>query len=108
MDYGKETVIINVYAPHLNAIEVFAPLLDRLSSLSFEILICRGDFNVHLDPQKDKKGSTTTHISKHAELISIFLQEQDWIELWRYFNPDHFQYTYKCKKPQVMTRLDYF
>ena len=104
----KEIMLVNIYAPNEKSLEFYAPLLDKLIPTSPDWLICGGDLNVHLNPELDKKGGKEVKRTKSAELINMFLEDNDWIDVWRHLNPNRFQYTYKCRTPLVMTRLDYF
>ena len=65
-----------------------------------------GDLNVILG-KLDKKGGRQSS-SKSAEIVNTFLEEYDWVDCWRHFNKEKFVFTWKGRKPVVMSRLDYF
>ena len=67
-----------------------------------------GDLNVWLNPDLDKRGGRTTPLSQSARVVNEFLEQYDWIDVWRYANPNKYQYTWKQKKPFLGSRLDYF
>ena len=54
----------------------------------------------------DKKGGTWTPTIS-AEVISSFLEESDWIDIWRQMHGSDFQFTWVRRNPIIMHRLDY-
>ena len=46
--------------------------------------------------------------TKSSRLITHFLEEQNWVDVWRAHNEEIFQFTWKGGKPLKMSRLDYF
>ena len=40
--------------------------------------------------------------------MNIFLDKQEWVDIWRSLHPEKTQFTFRRRKPVVMTRLDYF
>ena len=105
---GKTVVLVNLYAQNGQNFHFSLPLLDKISSFSSDLCIVVGDLNVHLNPELDKKGSNTCTLTRGADLINMFLDENDWLDVWRAFNPDKFHFTYRRKTPHIMTRIDYF
>ena len=70
-----------------------------MSTLNPDLLVFGGDFNEYLNVKLDKKGGRDCKPTNISDVINCFLEENDWVDTWRYFNPDRFQYTYKRKKP---------
>ena len=98
--------LINLYAPNTDEPSFFAKVLDDVTEAEEDHIIVAGDMNVVLDNDLDKKGGKPKS-SKSAGIINNFLDENDWLDVWRHFNPNRFWYTWKGGKPLVMTRLDY-
>ena len=69
--------------------------------------ILGGDLNVYLDVEMDRKGGNPV-MTKSAIFVNEFLNQNDWVDIWRTLNPGRFQYTWKRKAPFIGTRLDYF
>ena len=63
-------------------------------------------FKCKLKPPK--KGGANLKISRAAQVINNFLDEMEWLDVWREQHRDRFQFTWKRKHPLVMSRLDYF
>ena len=67
-----------------------------------------GDFNQILDVEKDRKGGAKNpKETGSANLINAFLEECDWLDVWRTFNPGKFEFTWKRNRPLIMRRIDY-
>ena len=105
---GKSVVLLNAYAPNGPNLEFFVPLLEEVTTLSPEIFIIGRDLNVHLNHKLDKKDQAKSPTSKAAEFINVFLEENDWVDVWHTIYPHRFQFTFKHRTPLVMTHLDYF
>ena len=99
--------ICNLYAPNQDKPKFFVNIFDKMQKVSTDHVIITGDFNVCIEPQLDKRGGNIND-TKSAELIRTFKDENQWVDPWRLLNQDKFQYTFKKRKPLVMTRLDYF
>ena len=48
--------------------------------------------------------------TKSSETLNNFLEENQWVDVWRQWNDDQFQFTWKGKRGSqwVFSRLDYF
>ena len=105
---GKSMSIINVYAPNNDDPDFYAEVLSKAERNTADYVSVMGDFNVWLNPELDKKGGTEANKSKAAEIVNSFLEEENWVDIWRSLNPDRFCYTYKKWNPRlILTRLDY-
>ena len=72
-------------------------------------MILAGDLNVALDKELDRKSKTQSSLaSKSVEEIKVFIDQEEWHDVWRTLNPNEFRFTWKHSKPLVMSRLDYF
>ena len=104
---GKVFCLINVYAPNEDVPEFFNNIFQKIENVSADHIILMGDLNVWLDPKWDKKGGNQQKLSKSAESINSFLQQEDWLDVWRALNKEKFCFTWKRKCPMIMSRLDY-
>ena len=103
---GKKFCLINVYAPNEDP-QFFLELFSKIENLNAEHIVLMGDLNVYLNPKEDRKGGVSNKQTKAAEIINNFLQETDWLDVWRNLHPDQFSFTWKRNKPLIMSRLDY-
>ena len=97
--------LINVYAPNHDDPQFFVDILEKANDTQTDHSIIMGDFNVCLT-KKDKKGGRFCE-TKTSTLINSFLEESDFIDIWRTLHEDQFQYTWKRNRPLIMHRLDY-
>ena len=106
---GKTFTIANVYAPNTDNRMFFQNCVNNLNTEA-EHKIIAGDLNVVLNEELDYKSRSTQgrHNVKAAATINSFLEEKNWIDVWRIKNPDKFQFTWKRTKPLCLSRLDYF
>ena len=104
----KTFVFANAYAPNHDDPNYFLKLFEKITEIDSDYTIMGGDLNIWLDPKLDKKGGKTEKLSGAAEMVNGFLDEYEWVDVWRHMNPGTFQYTWKRRKPFVGSRLDYF
>ena len=104
---NMKLLLCNCYAPNEASHSFFEQLLEklRLNSEKIDHVIWGGDLNVHLTQHdtKDKFISTAS-----TELINNFLEENSWIDIWRYVNGEKFSFTWRQVKKRLFTRIDYF
>ena len=71
-----------------------------------------GDLNIVLNPMVDKKSvvkkAMVEQLSKAATEVTDFLEEYEWMDVWRHIHPNEKQFTWSRKKPSVFSRLDYW
>ena len=63
--------------------------------------------NIIMDEKKDRKGGKSEH-TKSSTLLNAFLEEENWLDVWRHRNPNKFQFTWMRKDAKILSRLDYF
>ena len=118
-DYGQYIIVeartnevpltlCNVYAPNKDSPFFFTTLLEKITNTDSLRKIVAGDFNQILDLELDQKGGSKTNLSNSANVINSFLDDQDWLDIWRVTHSKLFQFTWRKSKPTVMTCLDYF
>ena len=112
--HNESFVIVNVYAPtkddgksQRSFFEQMNKMLDSYIGIN---IIIGGDFNVCLNPNKDKQGGLTMTQSACSKLIQAMSASKDLIDIWRVFNEDAKRFTWcsLTKKGRVSSRLDYW
>ena len=103
-----EVLITNIYTPNEDNELFFKEVFEKTMSYDTEHKIIAGDFNkilnIDLDAYSQKQGVTKE--TKSKTVILDFLEDNDWMDAWRYANPGVRQYTWSRKKPITMTRID--
>ena len=84
---------------------VFSHLVDFKCD---EIIIGCDSFNFVLDVEKDKKGGLARTQKKSTEVINSVSENLDMIDALRTLNPDSSRFTWRQKKPEIHSRLDFF
>lgn len=106
--------IINVYAPTKDKQESQLEFLENLTCLisdySDKNIIIGGDFNVCLDPDKDKKGGNKENVSIYGTKILNILEEFSLTDIWRMRNQDNLQFSRRerTKSGVIHSRLDFW
>ncbi len=104
--------IINLYAPtkdkpteQLNVFNSILPLIDQ-SDIN---TIIGGDFNTCLNTI-DKSGGRSEPVSPYAMLIKNFMEENDYVDVWRLMNPNTKRFTWResSRYGIIQSRLDYW
>lgn len=103
---GLNFLLCNLYTPNLDNPEFFS-IFNKIQNLNCEQRIIAGDFNQVLYTILDRKGGAIIQM-KASKYINSFLNENEWVDLWRLLYEDMFQFTWHRTKPTVMSRLDYF
>ena len=104
---SSKICFVNVYVPNSDDVEFFTNLINRLQLIEADHAIVGGDFNKVLNAKLDKKGGVQAS-TKSAKLLNTFLENDDWVDVWRSMYPETFQFTWHQKKLNIMSRLDYF
>ena len=100
-------MLINVYGQNNNDPDFYAKLLGELQEPNSDHNLIVGDLNGWLDPSKDKKGGrSVNNASCVAEVINSFLEQSEWLDVWRSRN-EHFAFTRKQYRLLILTRIDY-
>ena len=77
-------VLLNLYAPNADKPEFFQRLFDQMFDLEGHKIVT-GDFNVALDPNKDRSTAARSKAinSNSAEVINNFMNENCMQDIWR-------------------------
>ena len=108
--YGKSTILANAYAPNQDDPSFFENIFQKIDNINAEVKILGGDLNIVLQPEIDRKTCKEGEalISKSARFVNAFLEEHNWVDLWRLLNEGISEYTWRRRKPITLSRLDYF
>jgi len=107
-------VLINIYAPTQNSekdqITFIKTIQDILAIHEGKHIIIGGDFNVVLDPNKDKKGGNIdqSHIFNYRTTLKALVECYELCDIWRLNNENKRMFTWHCKKKKIYCRLDYW
>ena len=82
--------------------------MDRLDFKENTQFIWGGDFNVIFDEKLDADGGNPKLKDKSITKIISMMSENDLCDIYRVRNPQSRRYTWRCKKPLIQRRLDYF
>ena len=66
---------------------------SRLLDFQCDEIIIGGDFNLMLDPEKDKKGGLARTHKNALKVVQDFSENLDLVDIWRILNPETKRYT---------------
>ena len=110
----NELVLINIYAPtkdkntlQNNFLTYLHTIIDNCSDKK---LMIGGDFNICLNPSKDKLGGRSEEQTSYCKNLMNLLDEYSLIDIWRLRNDTVKQFTRreKSRSGLVQSRLDYW
>ena len=105
----KEILLINIYAPNDNQGNFFNTLNNLIIEQNHETMVIGGDFNIVLNPAKDKKNGNIDRNKRIIEQVNNMNSSNDLTDVWRVLNPDSLNYTWHSNNnPPIFCRLDYF
>ena len=99
-------VIAAIYSPNTDNLQVqfYNNLYTLLQALRCDDLIVMGDFNLVLEPAKDKKGGNVPN-KKSNKVLSVMVENLNLIDVWRKQHPTKKQYTWSQKNPEIFCRF---
>ena len=107
---GSTVLLGNVYCPNRDEIESIMRINDWLSESQTDNIILAGDFNVTLDPNRDRggqqQGAVRDYCRQRSRALKETLDEFQLVDVWRQQNPEVCQFTFT--RESSMSRLDYF
>ncbi len=104
--------VVNVYAPTkdkpVEQLDFFDSILPLLYNSDINTIV-GGDFNICLN-NIDKSGGRVEPPSSYASRIKTFLEEYDYVDVWRLMHPDTKRYTWResSRHGLIQSRLDYW
>lgn len=100
----------NVYCPNIDEIESIMCINDWLGDMRADNIVIGGDFNITLDPSRDREWqnqrSVRDYCWQRSRAAKETLQEFSLVDVWRKLNPDASQFTFS--RGSSRSRLDYF
>lgn len=87
-------VLVNVYAPNFDNAPFAQNLLSRIPALNTHLLIFGGDLNCVIDPVLDKSSTDMKPSSSVSKVLSEFMVQNSYVDLWRHFNPTVKKYSF--------------
>ena len=106
--YSDSITICAVYAPNSDSPAFFDAISQRLADYS-ENKVLLGDFNLVLDPTKDRHKSLANNWRAHAVLNNV-MQEYLLCDVWRARNPDAAKFSWSrtnTKNIMSASRIDF-
>ena len=105
---GEKVILLNIYAPNtereqVEFWEVIEQLLRQKIAPDYK-LILGGDFNVVLNPSKDKLGGNIEVRRKVLFLLEEIMNEFNLVDVWRAKHPRKREYTWEQSTPRVHFR----
>ena len=67
-----------------------------------------GDFNLVLDVRKDKSGGNPVTHKNCLKKVHYIIDSLDLQDIWRVLNPDAKRFTWRRRKLDIQSRLDFF
>ena len=92
----KSFEICNIYAPNQDDPAFFIDVLNNIQDSEVDFPIICGDLNVYLNELKDVKSFQCNRgQSSSSKVLNAFMDEYEWVDIWRVLYPDVFQLTWK-------------
>ena len=111
---NMELVLVNIYAPTKDKLKEQVAFLNYVQNILVNFMdktmIIGGDWNLYMDPKKDKLGGIVEVKSESSQLLSNLMEELGLVDIYRLLNPHgrHFTWRNKGRAGLVQSRLDLF
>ena len=110
---GSPFVLVNCYAPNTESsqVKLFKEILAQLGNLEFDQdsqFILTRDWNLIFDTFLDSLGGKPQLNKTSVFHLKILMEDLELVDIWRVSNPTFRQFTWRCKTPHKMRRLDFF
>ena len=93
--------MVNIYTPNEDDPKFFQLSFEHLSAFRSEEIIIGGDFNLVLDPEKDKKGGLARTHKNALKVIKDLSEDLDLVDVCRPLNPETKRHTWRQKQPVI-------
>ena len=102
----KRVTICNIYAPNQDRPAFFVNVMKLVAQMSANLILI-GDYNLVLDTDIDRKGST--HNNKKAVIVlKEIIEDFSLVDIWRIRNPEKEMFSWMRAKPKyTASRLDF-
>jgi exonuclease III len=107
-------ILVNIYAPTQNnekdQILLIQTIQNALAPYEGKNIIIGGDFNIVIEPSKDKEGGhiSPSHTSKYRTTLKAFIETYELCDIWRLNNENKHIFTWHCKSKKIYCRLDFW
>ena len=103
---GIELSIVNVYAPNKDNPQFFVNLIEKVNICKITKKVIVVDFNLVLENECDAHNRKNNN-DKATQVLSCFMEEVQFVDVFRWKYPDTKRFTYMQKAKKVYARLDY-
>lgn len=104
---NSEITLLNVYRPPGYDKPLIKKVFNMLTTEASGVLICGGDWNIHLHPSRDST-SKTKNIKPEALYTKKLLNEIEMMDVWRELHPTDKGFTFFSHSHYMHSRIDYF
>ena len=105
---NKRLTLVNIYGPNRDKPNFYNVLKTDINDLGNETVIIGADYNLIMNEEKDCKNYLRVNNPRAREALLDLCAEINLIDIWREFNLDKLQYTWKKLHPFKQARLDFF
>ena len=104
---------VNCYAPNTESsqLKLFKKILAQLGNLEFDQdsrFILTGEWNLIFDTFLDSLGGKPQLNKRSIFHLKVLMEDLELVDIWRVRNPTFRRFTWRCKTPLKMRRLDFF
>ena len=107
---GKSILFGNIYCPNTDEVESILNVNNWLSEIPADNIVLGGDFNITLDPIRDREWLNQRvmrdYCMNRSRAVRETLDEFRLVDVWRKEHPDESQFTFS--RGESRSRLDYF
>ena len=103
----SKVLFVNVYAPNVDSPQFFSKMFEEINRFTPNFTVIGGDFNLGMNTDLDRKG-TYINNDKAAKWVQGYLEEKNYLDVWRHFFPDKYGFTWRrSTRTRAYSRLDY-
>ena len=102
--------LATVYGPNNDDPNFFTDFIEKIENLENDNRIIGGDWNFVMSLHKDKKGGQLHTNDQAQNIVKLWMDETDLVDIWRHSHPDDFKFSWKRRNPApgIYCRLDFF
>ena len=80
-------LLANIYGPNVDNPDFFRNLIQQIQNTDEHEFIIMGDFNIVIDPQKDRTDHCM-YAPRSTNILQEFMEEIELVDIWRIRNPE--------------------
>ncbi len=103
---GVRFTLVGLYAPNEDEPNFFKDCFKMIELFDNSSKIIAGDFNLVMNLDMDKKGGLPRTHFKCQEVLKLYMEEAEILDIWREQHPDERKFTWHRSKPPIFCRLD--